>query len=220
MIIAVAAGGVLLGYLLQAMQARRRVRDAEQQAQHILREAEKEAEHRVREAVLEAKDSWYRTKALMEEETATAKLEVQRLEQKLVVREENLERKGDLLERKEQDLQSRDQQLFTREEYCTTQEKELATLLANQVRRLEQLAHLSAAEAKQQLMDRVLSEARSEVSEKVRRLEEEAKELVQKRASFYTSLAIQRFAADHVVESSVSVVTLPGEEMKGRIIGR
>jgi len=220
MIIAVAAGGMLLGYLLQVVHARRRLRDAEQQAQHILREAEKEAEHRVREAMLEAKDSWYRTKALMEEETAAAKLEVQRMEQKLALREENLERKSTLLDHKEQDLQRRDQQLSERESRCTERQTELTTLLDTQVRRLEQIARLTAAEAKQQLIDRILAEARAEAMEKVRRFEEEAKELAQKRASFYTSLAIQRFAADHVVESSVSVVTLPNEEMKGRIIGR
>jgi ribonuclease Y len=220
MIIAVAAGGVLFGYLLQMMYGRRRVRDAEQQAQHILREAEKEAEHRVRKAELDAKEEEYRKKALIEEEMTAARLEIQRLEQKLAVREENLERKNDFLERKEHDLQRRDQHVSQREGQCTEQEKELTTLLETQLRRLEQMAHLSAAEAKQQLVDRILAEARVEATEKVRRLEEEARELAQKRASFYTSLAIQRFAADHVVESSVSVVTLPGEEMKGRIIGR
>jgi ribonuclease Y len=219
-IIVVAVGGLLLGYLLQAMYARRRVRDAEHQAQHILREAEKEAEHRVREAVLEAKDSWYRTKALMEEETAAAKLELQRLEQKLALREENLDRKNTLLDSKEQDLQRRDRQLTEREEQCTEREQELTTLLDTQLRRLEHIAHLTATEAKKQLVERMLAEARSEAAEKMRRCEEEARELAQKRASFYTSLAIQRFAADHVVESSVSVVTLPSEEMKGRIIGR
>jgi ribonuclease Y len=216
---AVAAGG-LLGYLLQLVFARRHIRSAERQAQHILREAEKAAEHKVREAVLEAKDSWYRTKALMEQETEATKLELQRLEQRIVLREESLERKSDHLDHREQDLQRRDRQLTEREERYVEREKELTTLLETQVRRLEQIAHLTAAEAKQQLMDRVLAEARTEVAEKVRRLEEEAREHAQRRASFYTSLAIQRFAADHVVESSVSVVALPSEEMKGRIIGR
>jgi ribonuclease Y len=219
-IMVVAAAGLLLGYRIRSVFARRQLQGAEQQAQHILREAEKEAETKVREAVLEAKDAWYHTKALMEKETEGAKLELQRQEQKVAQREENLERKGEQLDRREQECQRRDRHLVEREQEILVQEKEMSTLLESQRRRLEQVAHLTAAEAKQQLMDRMLAEARSEVAEKMRRFEEEAKELAQKRAGFYTSLAIQRFAADHVVESSVSVVTLPSEEMKGRIIGR
>lgn len=215
--IAMAAGGLLLGYILRAVLARRQLRAASDQAQHILREAERETENKVREAVLEAKDSWYRTK---EQEAEVAKLELQRLEQKIVLREEHLERQIEHLDRKEQDFQRRDRHLAEREERFAEREKEVLALLDTQVRRLEQVAGMTAAEAKQQLMERMLSEARMDVAEKVRHLEEEAKELARKRASFYTSLAIQRFAADHVVESSVSVVALPSEEMKGRIIGR
>lgn len=216
-IIAMAAGGLLLGYILRAVLARRQLHTASDQAQHLLREAERETENKVREAVLEAKDSWYRTK---EQEAEAAKLELQRLEQKIVLREEHLERQIEHLDRKEQDGQRRDRHLVEREERFAEREKEVLVLLDTQVRRLEQVAGLTATEAKQQLMERMLSEARMDVAEKVRHLEEEAKELARKRASFYTSLAIQRFAADHVVESSVSVVALPSEEMKGRIIGR
>jgi len=218
-VIVVAAGG--LGYLLQYLRAQRQRRTASDQAQYNLqeavREAERVAENKVREAVLEAKDAWYRAK---EQETEAAKLELQRLEQKIVLREESLERKSEHLDRKEQDLQRRDRHVVEREERFAEQEREVLALLYTQLRRLEQIAGMTAAEAKQQLIDRMLSEARADVGEKVRHLEEEAKELARKRASFYTSLAIQRFASDHVVESSVSVVALPSEEMKGRIIGR
>jgi ribonuclease Y len=214
---AMAAGGLLLGYILRSVLARRQLRIASDQAQHILREAERATDNKVREAVLEAKDAWYRTK---EQETEAAKLELRRLEQKLVLREEHLERQIEHLDRQEQDLQRRNQHLAERVERFAEREKEVLALLDTQVRRLEQVAGLTATEAKQQLMERMLSEARMDVAEKVRHLEEEAKELARKRASFYTSLAIQRFAADHVVESSVSVVALPSEEMKGRIIGR
>ena len=219
-LVMVATGGLLFGYMIRSLFVQRQLQGAEQQAQHILREAEKEAETKVREAVLEAKDAWYRTKALMEKETENAKLELQRQEQKIVQREENLERKTEHLDRREQEFQRRERHLSDREQQFVEREKEVSMLLDSQQRRLEHIAHLTAAEAKQQLMDRMLAEARTEVTEKIRRFEEEAKDLAQKRASFYTSLAIQRFAADHVVESSVSVVTLPSEEMKGRIIGR
>jgi len=186
----------------------------------VLQEAKREAESRIREALLEAKDSWYETKARLEQDADATKLELQRLEKKILLREENLDRKIEHLEEKEHALQRRDHGLVEREELYVRKEQELATLLVTHRRTLEQIAHMTAAEAKQQLMDRMLTEARFEAAEKVRRIEEEAKELARKRASFYTSLAIQRFAADHVVESSVSVVTLPSEEMKGRIIGR
>src|SRR5687767_4612044 len=92
-IIVVAAAGLLLGYRIRSVFARRQVHGAEQQVQHILREAEKDAETKVREGVLEAKDAWYRTKALMEKETEGTKLDLQRQEQKLGQREESLERR-------------------------------------------------------------------------------------------------------------------------------
>ncbi|MGQ4809954.1 Ribonuclease Y [Candidatus Entotheonellaceae bacterium PAL068K] len=220
LMVAVAVGGLFLGYVWQAVGAHRQRRLVEEQAQQLLRNAEKEAEHKVREAVLEAKDSWYRMKARFDEETEAAKREMQRSERHMAQRQASLERHTEEFEHKERKLQQRRRQVAEHEERVVQQEHELKTLLDTQVQRLEQIAHLTAEEAQQQLMEQMLTAARSQAAEQVRRLEIEAKELAQKRASFYTSLAIQRFAADHVVESSVSVVTLPNEEMKGRIIGR
>jgi ribonuclease Y len=216
----VAGVGLLLGYGLRVLLVQRRRREAEDRAQRILQEAEREAEHRIREASLEAKDMWYRTKAELEQETEATRHELQHLERKIIQREETLERRGEHLEQREQDLQQRDRRVSGRETDVGQKEAELTTVLTTQVHRLEQMAHLSASEAREQLMERMLADARAQAAERVRRMEEESKELAQKRASFYTSLAIQRFAADHVVESSVSVVTLPNDEMKGRIIGR
>src|SRR6266446_1966115 len=217
----VAAGvGLLLGYIGQRVAIQRTRREAEERTRHLLHEAEKEAESKKREAALEAQASWYQAKASLDQEAVATKLELQRLEKKVLLREESFERKFEHLEEKEHALQRRDHSLIEREELYARKEQELATLLTTQMHTLEQIAHMTTAEAKQQLMDRMLSDARAEAAEKLRRTEEEAKELARKRASFYTSLAIQRFAADHVVESSVSVVTLPSEEMKGRIIGR
>ena len=220
MMIAAAGVGLLLGYVGQRIATQRTRRETAERSRHILHEAEKEAESKKREATLEAQTSWYQAKASLEQEANATKLDLQRLEKKVLVREESLERKFEHLEEKEQALQSRAQSLVERETLYARQEQELVTLLATQTHTLEHIAHMTTAEAKQQLMDRMLSEARLEAAEKIRRTEEESKELARKRASFYTSLAIQRFAADHVVESSVSVVTLPSEEMKGRIIGR
>src|SRR5262245_12060436 len=196
--------GLFLGYIGQRVATQRRRREAEEYTRRILHDVEKEAESKKREASLEAQASWYQAKAGIEQEAATAKLELQRLEKKNLLREENLERKFAHIEEKEHTLQRRDHSLVEREGLYAHKEQELATLLAAQRHTLEQIAHMTAVEAKQQLMDRMLSDARADAAEKLRRTEEEAKELARKRASFYTSLAIQRFAADHVVESSVS----------------
>ncbi len=220
LIVIIAGVGLLLGYGIRSILFRRHRRRLDNQARQILRDAEKKADDKVREAVLEAKDSWSRTQTLFEKEIEASRRELQRLEQKLTQREENIDRKTGHFDQKEHGLQQRDQRLAERENQFTEKEAGLSEVLDNQMRRLEQIARMTAAEAQQQLMDRMLVDVRSQVAERMRRMEEEAKELAQKRASFYTSLAIQRYAADHVVESSVSVVALPSEEMKGRIIGR
>ena len=212
--------GLVLGYAGQLLATRRRRREIEEHIRHLRQEADKDAENCKREALLEVKAMQLDAKARLDEETKTVKLALELHEKKNHQREESVERKREQLEEQERALSCRAQELGEREQRHLHKEQELTTVLATQVRTLEQMAHMTVAEAKQQLTERILSEARSDAAERVRRLEEEAKELAQKRASFYTSLAIQRFASDHVVESSVSVVTLPSEEMKGRIIGR
>jgi ribonuclease Y len=219
-LIVVTGIGICCGYLLRYVMAQRKIQAAENQARQIVRQAEEEAENKTRIAAQEAQNAWQQTQAHFVQETEAARLELRRLEEKMVQREEKLDQRLSTLEQHERDLQQRDCRLQQREEEYVQQENELATVLTNQVRTLEHLAHLSAAEAKQQLMDRMLAEARTDVTEYIRRMEAEAKEMARKRAGFYTSLAIQRFAADHVVENTVSVVALPSEEMKGRIIGR
>ena len=219
-LIVVVGIGVLCGYLLRYVVAQRKMNEAEDQSRRILHEAEKEAENKVREAAQEAQESWQRTQARFVQETDASRLELRRLEEKVAQREVKLEQKIADTEQKEHQLQSRDHRLQQQEEAYGLKENELAGLFDTQMRKLEQIAKMKASKAKQELMEHMLSEARTEVTEKIRRMEEEGKELARKRASFYTSLAIQRFAADHVVENAVSVVALPSEEMKGRIIGR
>ena len=166
----VAAGvGLLLGYIGQRVATRRMRRETEERSRHILHEAEKEAESKKREASLEAQASWYQAKAGLEQEAAATKLDLQRLEKKILVREENLERKFEHLEEKEHALQRRDHSLVEREELYARKEEELTTLLATQRHTLEQIAHMTATEARQQLMDRMLSDARTEAAEKIRR---------------------------------------------------
>ena len=219
-LIVVVGIGILCGYLLRYVMAQRKIDEAEDQARRLLREAEQAADLKMREAAREAQQAWERTQARFAQEAEASRTELRRLEDKLAQREAHLERAGANLETQQQALRTQERQLQQRHEAYARKERDLDTLYETQRQRLEQMAHLSATEAKQQLMDQLLSSARADVMDQIRQMEAEAKDMAQKRASFYTSLAIQRFAADHVVESSVSVVALPNEEMKGRIIGR
>lgn len=220
LIIVLMAVAGFCGYLLRYVVALRRIRDAEDQARQILRGAEPEADTKAREAVREAKDVWERTQDRFAQEAEASRLELRRMEDKLSQRETQLERRFADLEHQQEGLHERNKLLAEREEEHTQKSQALQTLYEDQRLRLEQIGEMSRTEAKEELMEGMLSDARSDVYEQIRRMEAEAKETAQKRASFYTSLAIQRFAADHVVESAVSVVALPNEEMKGRIIGR
>ena len=208
------------GYLLRYVVALRRIQEAEDQAHQILRGAEQEADTKTREAVREAQEAWERTQTRFAQEAEASRHELRRMEEKLIQREAQLERRFADLEHGQHELQQRDERLKQHEEMCTRRSRCTENLYDDQLQRLEQIGEMSKVEAKEDLMAQMLSEARSDVYEQIRRMEAEAKDMARKRASFYTSLAIQRFAADHVVESAVSVVALPNEEMKGRIIGR
>jgi ribonuclease Y len=208
------------GYLLRYVVALRRIQEAEDQAHQILRGAEQEADMKTREAVREAQEAWERTQTRFAQEAEASRHELRRMEEKLIQREAQLERRFADLELRHHELQQRDERLKAHEDGHRQKSLALETLYQDQLQKLEQIGEMSKSEAKEELMGQMLSEARSDVYEQIRRMEAEAKDMAQKRASFYTSLAIQRFAADHVVESAVSVVALPNEEMKGRIIGR
>jgi ribonuclease Y len=208
------------GYLLRYVVALRRIQDAEDQAHQMLRRAEQEADMKTREAVREAQETWERTQTRFAQEAEASRLELRRIEEKLIQRETQLERRFADLEHEQRHLKQRDDRLQQQEEAYTQKSLALQSVYDDQLQRLEQIGEMSRDEAKEELMEGMLADARSEVYEQIRRMEAEAKDMARKRASFYTSLAIQRFAADHVVESAVSVVALPNEEMKGRIIGR
>jgi len=208
------------GYLLRYVVALRRIQEAEDQARQIVRDAEQQADEKNREAARQAQEAWERSQTRVTQEAEASRLEMRRLEEKLVQREAQLERRVADLEHQQAALQLRDDRLQQQEDTYAKKSVALQTVYDDQLQRLEQIGEMSKAEAKEELMEGMLSEARTDVYEQIRRMEAEAKETAQKRASFYTSLAIQRFAADHVVENSVSVVALPNEEMKGRIIGR
>jgi ribonuclease Y len=224
MIIGIAAGVAILTFFLGWFISRRigemKLGKADELAKKIIEEAEKEAEIKKKEAVLEAKDEWYKAKVNFERELQLKKAEFGRLEKRLSERESHLDRKVDILGKKEREIQNREKVLFAREKAVRTKSDELDRLIADQNKQLEKIAQMTSEEAKKLLMENLESQARQEATQFIKEIKEQAEQTAEKEAKNIIISAIQRCAADHTVESTVSVVNLPNEEMKGRIIGR
>lgn len=204
---------LLLGYFLRRTIAEARIKSAEEHARQIVENARKESEARQREAIVEAKDEAFRIKREAEKEIREQRTEIQRLERRLVQREENQERRAEILERRERQLAEEEQRLAALRE-------EIGQLKQAQQAELQRVASLTAEEARAQVLATAEAGARSEVAQLIRRIEAEARDEGERRARDILALAIQRCASEHTAEVTVSVVPLPNEEMKGRIIGR
>ena len=209
---ALAIGG-LVGYILRRSIAEGKITSAEVQATKILDEARKAAESEKKEALIEAKDEAYKIKNEMEQELRERRNEIQRQERRLVQKEETLDRKIEQIEKKEESLQKSEQEL-------SRQKSSVTEALDKQLQELERISNLSFEQAKDLLLSRVESETKHEAAMIIKDNENRIREESERRARNIISLAIQRYAADHVAETTVSVVSLPNDEMKGRIIGR
>jgi ribonuclease Y len=174
----------------------------------------------VEKAVLEAKDKLYQARADFEKETREKRQEIQNQERRLTQKEENLEKKTDQVEKRESDAIRREREVSAREKVAVEKEERFDRGLREQRELLEKIANMTAEEAKRQLMVAMEDEAKFEAAKSIKRIEDEAKEEADKKAKNIISLAIQRYASDYVAEATVSVVNLPNDEMKGRIIGR
>jgi ribonuclease Y len=205
--------GCLVGYLLRKIIAEAKIKSAEDAAAKIVEEAKKEAEAAKREAILEAKDETHKLRTEAERDIRERRNELQRIERRLMQKEESLDRKFESIERKEENLQRQENNIEKLKE-------EINTLYGKQLAELERLSNLTSEEARELLLARVEEEIKHETAMMIKDMEAQAKEEAEKKARELISLAIQRCAADHVAESTVSVVALPNDEMKGRIIGR
>jgi len=218
--IALALIGLCGGYLLRRYVAERKIKDAEAQAKQILEQAKKEAQDRHREVELEAKDQLYKLRQEFERSTQDRRQEIANMEKRLAQKEENIDRRLDLLEKKEKELEAKHENNKKQEEALKAKDTQLQQLINEEKERLQKISSLSAEEAKQILLNRLSEEINNEKAIFIKRQEEELKSVSDKKAREVISLAIQRCAADHSVESTVSVVSLPSDEMKGRVIGR
>jgi ribonuclease Y len=207
------AVGLAAGYQWRKVAAEARIKSAESEASRILEEAAKEAEAKQREALVSAKEETIRMRNEVEREARERRAEQQRLERRLVQKEETLDRKTENLEKRDENLRRREQEIGRTE-------RAVAELHEKQAAELERISGLTSQDARDLLLANVEQEIRVEAAQLVRDIEAEAKEEADRRARDVVALAIQRCAADHAAETTVSVVALPNDEMKGRIIGR
>lgn len=203
----------LAGYLLRKYLAEAKISSAEAESRKIIEDALKVAEAKKREAILEAKEEVLKLRNDMERENKERRNELQRLERRLVQKEEALDRKIDGVERKEEALNCKEAEI-------ESIKASLQEIYQRQVDELERISGLTSDEARQQLLADIEKEMQHEAALMIKDMENKAREEGEKRAREIISLAIQRCAADHVTETTVAVIPLPSDEMKGRIIGR
>ncbi len=193
---------------------------ARAQAEEITKEAQTRSQLVVKEAELKAKDMVVGAKADAEREVRDRRREIAAIEQKLETREETFEKRQEAFERREADLNRRDQSLRAREKSLTDKEEVLQAHIDEARTKLEAVAGLTREEAKRSLMDEMIGQARTDAAKHIRIVEEEAREEADRRAKRVVAIAIERLAGEFVAERTVSVIALPNDEMKGRIIGR
>ena len=186
---------------------------AEAKSREIIDEALKVAETKKREALLEAKEESLKTKNDLEKETKERRAELQRYERRVLSKEENIDKKSEMLEKKEAGL-------INREETLAKRKKEVEELFEKEKQELERISGLTSEQAKEYLLKTVEEDVKHDTAKMIKELEAKAKEEANKKAKDYVVTAIQKCAADHVAETTISVVQLPNDEMKGRIIGR
>ncbi|NLY70304.1 MAG: ribonuclease Y [Clostridiales bacterium] len=205
--------GLLIGYIFRKTVGEKAIGSAEQRAKNLLLDAENKAETIKKEITIEAKEEAHRIRSAVEREIRERRAELSKAERRLIQKEESIEKKIENLEKREEGLTQRELELQEKE-------KELDGFIAKQIEELERISGYTVEEAKQLLLSNVEKEIRYEASVMIKDLETKAREEAEKKAKEIITTAIQRCAADHVAESTVSVVPLPNDDMKGRIIGR
>ena len=210
-VVAFIAWSAAIAYRTKSYESK--IGSAEEKSREIIDEALKTAETKKREALLEAKEESLKTKYELEKETRERRAELQRYERRVLSKEENLDKKSDAMEKREAGLAAREEALNKRN-------AEVESLYEKGIQELEKISGLTSEQAKEYLLKSVEDDVKHDTAKLIKELDNKAKEEADKKAREYVVTAIQRCAADHVAETTVSVVQLPNDEMKGRIIGR
>lgn len=219
-VLAATGGGVALGFYLSKRLIEARTENLEQQGKKLIENALAEAEQIKKEALLQSKDEAYQIKQEVEKEVKERKREIVEEEKRLIQKLDQIERKIDILDKREMDLLKKEQAFVKEEEALAKRDKEMDRLIEEQRFQLEKISSITREEAKKMLIESIESEARMEAAKTVVKIENEMKMKADRKAKNILALAISRYAGDYVAEKTVSVVPLPSEEMKGRIIGR
>jgi ribonuclease Y len=212
-------GGVV-GFLVRKRFSEARIISAKEVAKRLIEEAERRAEILKKEALLQTKEKFYQEKAEFEKETIDKRQELQNLEKRIMQKESHFEKKVEFLEMKEAEIVRKEKAVLQQEKEILEQGKKVTALLEKQRIQLENISKMSSEEAKQLLIESMEDEAKHEAAKKIKKIEDETRESADKKAKEIISLAVQRYSGEYVSEKTVSVVNLPNEEMKGRIIGR
>ncbi len=209
-----------LGWYFNSRLGKRSIAAADERSKQIIADAQKEANNIKREKLLEVKDEWYKKKVDFDNEVNHKRQKLQNLEKQLVAREENTEKKFELMLKKEKENKQQEKELQEFKKTLETKFSEIQKLELEQNEKLEKLSGLTAEEAKKMLMDNMVNQAKSDVAVIIKELHDRAKADAKKEAQKVIVQAIQRSAADHSIETTVSVVQIQNDEMKGRIIGK
>ena len=213
-------GGAGFGFWLQRHLSNKRIGDANDLAQRIVEEARKEAQAQKKEILIQGQDELFNQKREMENEYKEQERELKSREKKLQDMSERLEEKMERVTQKEHDILAQEKEQTRKERKLEEQAEELACRLDEQERRLQEVSGLTAEEAKNRLFEEIEARTRHEAARMMRVIETEAKEAADRKAKEIIASAIQRYAGDYVGEQTVTAVSLPSEDMKGRIIGR
>jgi len=219
-ILAAVAVGALLGYALSRRLSRKKLESSENLSARIVDEAKKEAETIKKEAILQTKENLLKAKTEFEKDTRERKSDLDNLERRLRSKEENIDKRIDSLSQKETNFENREKALIHKESHLNEKHDRLNRMLEEQKEKLEKIAGISSEEAKNHLIQSMEAMAKRDAATVIRKIEEETKRIADKTSREIIAYAIQRYAGEFVAENTVSVVNLPNDEMKGRIIGR
>lgn len=212
--------GAVLGYYVRKSISGRMLESSENLSLRITSEAKKEAENIKKEAILQAKDNLLKAKNEFEKETRDRRAEIEKVEERIHQKETNLDKKTDQFAQREAAIEKRENTVIDKETLLNEKHDSIDKIIEEQREKLEKIAGISSEEAREHLVQLMVDDARHEAGGVIRRIEEETKRESEKRASEILAYAVQRYASDFVAENTVSVVNLPSDEMKGRIIGR
>lgn len=212
--------GIVVGYLVRKSIAEAKISSAEHLAKQIVDEAHRNADAAKKEALFEAKEESHEFRKQVEEELRDRRLEIQKQEERIIQKEEILDKKSVTIDQRELSLEKREQALAEKQQQIEEMESKVEATLAKQHSELERISGYTTDQAKQVILTKVDNELKQETAIMIKEAENRTKEEADKKAKQILSIALQRCAADHVAETTVSVISLPNDEMKGRIIGR